>query len=172
MNENSLSCFLTFIYQSTFSFSLTFSKKKLRTVIIHNPERNKKRKVKYYLFKYFHVLFTGTYQGQWLRGMRHGYGVRTSAAFGIASHSKGGDGRRPSMSSLQPGVEEPKPSSSMSNGGGVGAGAKDNVEIRGGFVLKSRSDEAPTRRRSLVEKTGMKNLMQVIIILNKKCFTD
>ena len=97
------------------------------------------------------------------RGMRHGYGVRTSAAFGIASHSRGGDGaRRPSVSSLQPGVEEPKPSSAMSNGSGHGGpGAKDNAELRGGFVLKSRSDEAPVRRRSLVERTGMKNLMQV-----------
>ena len=106
---------------------------------------------------------SGTYQGQWLRGMRHGYGVRTSAAFGIASHSRGGDGaRRPSVSSLQPGVEEPKPSSAMSNGSGHGGpGAKDNAELRGGFVLKSRSDEAPVRRRSLVERTGMKNLMQV-----------
>ena len=28
-------------------------------------------------------------------------------------------------------------------------------------MLKSRSDEAPVRRRSLVERTGMKNLMQV-----------
>ena len=34
-----------------------------------------------------------------------------------------------------------------------------------GFVLKSRSDEAPVRRRSLVERTGMKNLMQVTIFL-------
>ena len=34
-----------------------------------------------------------------------------------------------------------------------------------GFVLKSRSDEAPVRRRSLVERTGMKNLMQVTICL-------
>ena len=94
--------------------------------------------------------------------MRHGYGVRTSAAFGIASHSRGGDGaRRPSVSSLQPGVEEPKPSSTMSNGSGHGPGAKDSAELRGGFVLKSRSDEAPVRRRSLVERTGMKNLMQV-----------
>ena len=109
------------------------------------------------------ILPAGTYQGQWLRGMRHGYGVRTSAAFGIASHSRGGDGaRRPSVSSLQPGVEEPKPSSAMSNGSGHGGpGAKDNAELRGGFVLKSRSDEAPVRRRSLVERTGMKNLMQV-----------
>ena len=30
-------------------------------------------------------------------------------------------------------------------------------------MLKSRSDEAPVRRRSLVERTGMKNLMQVNI---------
>ena len=101
----------------------------------------------------------GTYQGQWLRGMRHGYGVRTSAAFGIASHSRGGEGaRRPSVSSLQPGVEEPK-SSGLSNGGA--GGGKDSAELRGGFVLKSRSDEAPVRRRSLVERTGMKNLIQV-----------
>lgn len=31
-------------------------------------------------------LLAGTYQGQWLRGLRHGYGVRTSAPFGMASH--------------------------------------------------------------------------------------
>ena len=63
------------------------------------------------------------------------------------------------MSSLQPGVEEPK-SSALSNGGPA-AGGKDGAELRGGFVLKSRSDEAPVRRRSLVERTGMKNLIQV-----------
>ena len=97
----------------------------------------------------------GTYQGQWLRGMRHGYGVRTSAAFGIASHSRGGDGRRPSISSLQPGMEETKV---VMTNGTRGSGGE---EARGGFVLKSRSDEAPVRRRSLVERTGMKNLMQV-----------
>jgi len=108
----------------------------------------------------------GTYQGQWLRGMRHGYGVRTSAAFGVASHSKGGDGRRPSVSSLQPGVEEaPK---SLSNGTAKG----DSVEVRGGFVLKSRSDEAPVRRRSLVERTGMKNLMQGLKIRKQRSTGD
>jgi len=106
----------------------------------------------------------GTYQGQWLRGMRHGYGVRTSAAFGIASHSRGGDGRRPSISSLQPGAEEPKVV--MSNGG------RNNEEARGGFVLKSRSDEAPVRRRSLVERTGMKNLMQGLRIRKQRSTGD
>ena len=106
--------------------------------------------------------------------MRHGYGVRTSAAFGIASHSRGGEGRRPSMSSLQPGVEEPvKMSSSMSNGGASAAGGtKDNAELRGGFVLKSRSDDAPVRRRSLVERTGMKNLMQVAFFRIKYIFSS
>jgi hypothetical protein len=48
----------------------------------------------------------------------------------------------------------------MSNGTKGGGGGD---EARGGFVLKSRSDEAPVRRRSLVERTGMKNLMQVLV---------
>merc|ERR1719431_2314407 len=109
----------------------------------------------------------GTYQGQWLRGMRHGYGVRTSAAFGVASHSRGGDGRRPSISSLQPGVEEViKPPLTS------GAGAKASEEVRGGFVLKARSDEAPVRRRSLVERTGMKNLMQGLKIRKQRSTGD
>jgi junctophilin len=108
----------------------------------------------------------GTYQGQWLRGMRHGYGVRTSAAFGIASHSRGGDGRRPSISSLQPGLEETKVV--MTNGTRGGSGE----EARGGFVLKSRSDEAPVRRRSLVERTGMKNLMQGLRIRKQRSTGD
>ena len=59
--------------------------------------------------------------------------------------------------------QEPK-SSALSNGGPAGGG-KDGAELRGGFVLKSRSDEAPVRRRSLVERTGMKNLIQVRVFL-------
>jgi len=110
----------------------------------------------------------GTYQGQWLRGMRHGYGVRTSAAFGIASHARGGDGgRRPSISSLQPGVEESAGKAVMTNGG-----TRGGEEARGGFVLKSRSDEAPVRRRSLVERTGMKNLMQGLRIRKQRSTGD
>lgn len=37
----------------------------------------------------------------------------------------------------------------------------NNEEIRGGFVLRSKSDQAPHRRRSLVERTGMKTFVQV-----------
>lgn len=29
---------------------------------------------------------SGTYQGQWLRGCRHGYGVRQSVPYGLAAH--------------------------------------------------------------------------------------
>jgi junctophilin len=31
------------------------------------------------------LFLSGTYQGQWLRGMRHGYGVRQSAPFAMAA---------------------------------------------------------------------------------------
>ena len=34
-------------------------------------------------------------------------------------------------------------------------------EARGGFVLRAKSDETPHRRRSLVERSGMKNFVQV-----------
>ena len=32
------------------------------------------------------VYVVGTYQGQWLRGCRHGYGVRQSVPYGLAAH--------------------------------------------------------------------------------------
>ncbi|KAG8234040.1 hypothetical protein J437_LFUL014126, partial [Ladona fulva] len=101
-----------------------------------------------------------TYQGQWLRGMRHGYGVRASAPFGLASHY------RPSKTQLRASLTSLR---SAEGGGGVGGGGGGAAEAgaapsdlrdrrvddaRGGFVLKARSDDAPTaRRRSLVEKS-------------------
>merc|ERR1719150_2944153 len=54
----------------------------------------------------------------------------------------------------------------------AGAGGKDSADLRGGFVLKSRSDEAPVRRRSLVERTGMKNLMQGLKIRKQRSTGD
>lgn len=35
---------------------------------------------------------SGSYKGQWLRGMRHGYGIRTSAQWGVATKQKSGGG--------------------------------------------------------------------------------
>ena len=46
--------------------------------------------------------------------------------------------------------------------GSVTGGPRKTDEIRGGFVLRAKSDEAPSRRRSLVERTGMKTFVQVI----------
>ncbi|XP_063358448.1 junctophilin-1 isoform X2 [Cydia amplana] len=86
----------------------------------------------------------GTYQGQWMRGMRHGYGVRTSAPFGLASHYRGGArDHRGSMSSLAE-AGTPDPTERRTH---------RMDEARGGFVLKSNSDEPSGRRGSLIEKS-------------------
>lgn len=116
----------------------------------------------------FVLLVTGTYQGQWVKGMRHGYGVRTSAPFGLASHysalSKGGKEVRSSMTSLS--------KSSDAGGGGTTAPTPEPTDrrdrrvddSRGGFVLRARSDQAPTRRKSLTEKSLKKGLLSVSFI--------
>lgn len=90
------------------------------------------------------LLFAGTYQGQWMRGHRHGYGVRTSAPFGLASHNRGGARDRGSLSSLVEALGTPDPSD------------RRNLRVddaRGGFVLQKSSDEPAGRRGSIVEKT-------------------
>lgn len=111
------------------------------------------------------ALSAGTYQGQWLRGMRHGYGVRASAPFGQASHYRPHKSQlRASMSSLRSNDAAGGAGSGSGGGGGGGGGALDPSaerdrrvdDSRGGFVLKARSDEPPARRRSLVEKSGLK----------------
>ena len=78
-----------------------------------------------------------------------------------------------SVSSLQDsGVDGGLPST-IPEAGGSGASAVGSVtggprktdEIRGGFVLRAKSDEQPSRRRSLVERTGMKTFVQVITLV-------
>ena len=122
---------------------------------------------------------SGTYQGQWLRGLRHGYGVRTSAPFGMASHNRLLETRNASMASLNQdatGMADPGLTNSPSTAAGLDevAGAETasaraisrrGEEARGGFVLRAKSDEMPHRRRSLVERTGMKSIVQARMIL-------
>lgn len=117
------------------------------------------------LFKFYFTLLTqifkliGTYQGQWLRGMRHGYGVRQSAPFGLASRFRP-KSIRASLTSLR-----------SNDGNNNQAPTPDPAEkrnhriddSRGGFVLKARSDEPPPRRNSLVEKTKKGLLSQLKI---------
>ncbi|KAL1458234.1 hypothetical protein WDU94_008398 [Cyamophila willieti] len=88
-----------------------------------------------------------------MRGMRHGYGVRASAPFGLASHYKPTKNLRASMTSLR---SNEKGESGMASGSEAAAGERDRRvdDSRGGFVLRARSDDVPQRRRSLVEKSS------------------
>lgn len=84
-----------------------------------------------------------------------------------------------SVSSLNrdSGVDEAGASPTIPEAGGSGASAVGSVtggprktdEIRGGFVLRAKSDEQPSRRRSLVERTGMKTFVQVSLFKIFKC---
>lgn len=87
-------------------------------------------------------IIPGTYQGQWLRGMRHGYGVRQSVPYGLASHYR--PKMRASLTSLRSENEDELVVKNRD---------KKLDESRGGFVLKAKSDETPpTRRRSILDK--------------------
>ena len=80
------------------------------------------------IYNNFRIL--GTYQGQWLRGLRHGYGVRTSAPFGLASSNKLAENRMGnSVSSLNQdsGVDGGGTSSTIPEAGGSGASAVGSV---------------------------------------------
>lgn len=95
--------------------------------------------------------------------MRHGYGVRASAPFGLASHYRPGGSKaiRASMTSLrsaEPGAAPGDPA--------VASNADRDrraEESRGGFVLKARSDEPPPRRGSLTDKSS-KGFRKVISV--------
>ncbi|KAF0288072.1 Junctophilin-2 [Amphibalanus amphitrite] len=92
-----------------------------------------------------------TYQGQWQRGSRHGYGVRTSAAFGAASTSKS-KAHHQSAASLR---SEPPADPTAERDRRVN-------DTRGGFVLQVNSEEPPPRRGSAVDKptTLRQNILQ------------
>ena len=121
------------------------------------------------------ITIKGTYQGQWLRGLRHGYGVRTSAPFGLASSNRLAEKRMensiPPLSQdgvvdgeIQTSTIPEVGGSGASVAGSTGGAPRKSDEIRGGFVLRAKSDEAPSRRRSLVERSGMKTFVQVKLI--------
>ena len=90
--------------------------------------------------------------------MRHGYGVRTSAPFGLASHFKAQKQVGESMSSLRstdgPSGTAPTPEPTDRRDRRVD-------DSRGGFVLTARSDDPPARRKSLTEKSLKKGILSV-----------
>ena len=76
------------------------------------------------------VYYAGQYMGQWLRGMRHGYGTRQSVPYGIAAHyqSKAMRGSNSSLSSRDGGEVLKLTTHARTD------------ESKGGFVLPDKSD--------------------------------
>jgi len=73
---------------------------------------------------------SGTYQGQWLRGIRHGYGARQSVPYGLAAHSRQKGAARESLTSLRSEAEDDHV---------VKDRDRKIDESRGGFVLTANS---------------------------------
>jgi len=85
--------------------------------------------------------------------MRHGYGVRTSVPYGLASHYRPKT-LRDSLTSLRSENEDDHVVKDRDR--------KIN-ESRGGFVLQAKSDESPSaRRRSLFDKHGRSSLKSTL----------
>lgn len=97
-----------------------------------------------------------------MRGMRHGYGIRTSAPFGKASKYRANKNIRASLTSLR--------SSDIGNAAPPEAVEKRDrraEDARGGFVLKKSSAEPTVRRRSL----GSGNIKKGILMVRKHRFS-
>ena len=103
----------------------------------------------------------GEYKGQWLRGMRHGYGTRQSVPYGVAAtfHAK----TQLQISSSTPSATD------------VDEDKRDRInrvdESRGGFVLKSRSDDAPATtggRRSFLDKHSKGTIGKILRLSLRK----
>lgn len=85
---------------------------------------------------------TGTYQGQWVGGMRHGYGVRQSVPYGMAAVIR--SPLRTSINSLRSEHSNGTvlhPEGGGGGGGGPGGAAAGSPAVsRGGFVLTAHGD--------------------------------
>ena len=93
----------------------------------------------------------GTYQGQWTGGMRHGYGVRQSVPYGMATVIR--SPLRTSLASLR---------SQQSNGTVLLDSASDGpTGTRGGFVLNFHSDgEGGERKKGLFRRGSIFGSLQ------------
>lgn len=93
---------------------------------------------------YFLSVIAGTYQGQWVGGMRHGYGVRQSVPYGMAAVIR--SPLRTSINSLRSEhsngtalLTGDRPPVAGVGAGGVLVGGSPAVS-RGGFVLTAHSE--------------------------------
>ncbi|KAK9888832.1 hypothetical protein WA026_001057 [Henosepilachna vigintioctopunctata] len=123
--------------------------------------------IRYNLIKKNISCTTGTYQGQWMRGMRHGYGIRASAPFGKASKYRANKNLRASLTSLR--------STDIGNAAPPEAVEKRDRradDARGGFVLKKCSAEPQVRRRSLGSGNIKKGLLMGLKLKKQRSTGD
>jgi len=111
------------------------------------------------------ILVVGTYYGQWVSGLRHGYGVRQSAPFSIATpvrHEDSGlrqlsaDGRRPRYHNSMPvlnSASSPSPADDRTTRP-ADTGLTDRG--RSGFVLTGDRNTASVGRLSRSRSTSMR----------------
>jgi len=115
---------------------------------------------------------SGTYQGQWLRGVRHGYGVRQSVSYDLAvrfpiqSAFATAAANAPNALPMMSGVVEKEDDSILRD--------RDLriEESRGGFVLLARttpldrdamSTSSGSHRRMVLDKHGKPSLRKTIV---------
>ena len=102
------------------------------------------------LYKLMGLFFytTGTYEGQWIKGVRHGYGVRKSVPYGRAAMCRLPNTRKTSLTSVRSEVESsdhppPDPNDPLADEGPV-----SHPSARLGFFLKEKGDETTANQNS------------------------
>ena len=121
------------------------------------------------------MVVSGTYHGQWLRGVRHGYGVRQSVSYELAIRfpvqSAFAAAAASSVNAVMPGLVEKEDDAIL----------KDRdlriEESRGGFVLLARttpidrdytSTSSGSHRRMVLDKHGKPSLRKTIVSVRQK----
>jgi len=115
------------------------------------------------------TIHSGTFQGQWLRGVRHGYGVRQSVSYDVAL-------RYPTHTATTA-ISIPVP-------GSIPVEKEDDIllrerdfrieESRGGFVLRARTvpaehDSMSGKHRMILDRHGRPSIRKTIV---KVWFTE
>lgn len=112
------------------------------------------------------VGFIGTYYGQWLRGVRHGYGVRQSVSYEIAVRYP----THTAFANVSIPVPGPAPPPLPEKEDDLLLRERDLriEESRGGFVLRARTvpaqqDTASGKHRMVLDKYGKPSIRKTIV---------
>ena len=118
---------------------------------------------------------SGTYSGQWLRGVRHGYGVRQSVSYALAA-------RFPLQSAFAATAAAAAVSVAAAPPGVEALEKEDDIllrerdwrveESRGGFVLLARTQpvgDSASHRRMVLDKHGKPSIRKTIVSVSSLC---